>query len=547
MHFGHPPSTALVVGVAIAAAVGCSIGPAVAEDWSPLHLEEFELASGPRDVDGHPLELTWCRIDGARASSGFCPTGAAWRLAPGDELVASFSTSLPCGGVRIRVLGASVDAIGSWMRLGEAGDCGPPAGTVVGLPAVGGACQEFGIEASTGPGDILQWRVRNEGPAVLLLDGWLVEGRDCDDSISHPCCETGEAGCDDLEVMDCVCAVDPHCCKVAWDEICVEEVGWSGCGACDDGCDTVLSTDFGTGYVPGGACLAWPGIFEHCEGEGPFVTISGACAGVGDAALRFGGGIPWSTAETGCLDFRGIADAVLRCSVSVPAGVPGPVFEARVGDDPPLELGRVPVSTDPGCRTIEVDLGPLVGRSDVRLRLRSGSSVGQSTRLDDLEIEFDPAHSPCETGGTIVDDEVIRACTCDIDAYCCEIAWDELCVSAAMLACGAPCETIPTCGQGAACDVADHLPGCADAACCAEVCPEDPFCCLVGWDEACVEAAESCGGPDPDLDGDGDVDGGDLGLLMAAWGTDAVAMDLDQDGTVGGGDLGVLLAAWTTR
>ena len=45
-----------------------------------------------------------------------------------------------------------------------------------------------------------------------------------------------------------------------------------------------------------------------------------------------------------------------------------------------------------------------------------------------------------------------------------------------------------------------------------------------------------------DLDGDGLVGGGDLGLLLAAWGTGAA--DLDGDGAVGGSDLGLMLAAF---
>lgn len=49
-----------------------------------------------------------------------------------------------------------------------------------------------------------------------------------------------------------------------------------------------------------------------------------------------------------------------------------------------------------------------------------------------------------------------------------------------------------------------------------------------------------------DLDGDGDVDGGDLGLLLAAWGSAGGDADLDGNGIVDGGDLGVLLSAWTT-
>ncbi|MEY4534649.1 MAG: hypothetical protein RLZZ246_967 [Planctomycetota bacterium] len=48
-----------------------------------------------------------------------------------------------------------------------------------------------------------------------------------------------------------------------------------------------------------------------------------------------------------------------------------------------------------------------------------------------------------------------------------------------------------------------------------------------------------------DINLDGRVDGGDLGLLLAAWGTANAAADIDQSGTVDGADLGVMLSAWT--
>lgn len=51
-----------------------------------------------------------------------------------------------------------------------------------------------------------------------------------------------------------------------------------------------------------------------------------------------------------------------------------------------------------------------------------------------------------------------------------------------------------------------------------------------------------------DLNGDGDVDGADLGLLLTGWGECAVACcvgDLNVDGQIDGADLGLLLAAWT--
>ncbi|MDG1360051.1 MAG: glycoside hydrolase family 18 protein, partial [Phycisphaerales bacterium] len=59
------------------------------------------------------------------------------------------------------------------------------------------------------------------------------------------------------------------------------------------------------------------------------------------------------------------------------------------------------------------------------------------------------------------------------------------------------------------------------------------------------------GGGDPpsfdpcpaDLDGSGTVNGGDLGMLLSAWGGSGEA-DLDGSGVVDGGDLGFFLAAW---
>ena len=45
-----------------------------------------------------------------------------------------------------------------------------------------------------------------------------------------------------------------------------------------------------------------------------------------------------------------------------------------------------------------------------------------------------------------------------------------------------------------------------------------------------------------DLNGDGDVNGGDLGLLLATWG--GAGGDLNGDGVTDGGDLGLLLSYW---
>lgn len=48
-----------------------------------------------------------------------------------------------------------------------------------------------------------------------------------------------------------------------------------------------------------------------------------------------------------------------------------------------------------------------------------------------------------------------------------------------------------------------------------------------------------------DFNGDGVVNGGDLGLLLAAWATLEAKYDLNGDGIINGADLGLFLALWT--
>jgi hypothetical protein len=46
-----------------------------------------------------------------------------------------------------------------------------------------------------------------------------------------------------------------------------------------------------------------------------------------------------------------------------------------------------------------------------------------------------------------------------------------------------------------------------------------------------------------DLNGDGFVNGADLGILLGGWGQPG-STDLNHDGTTNGADLGVMLGSW---
>ena len=56
---------------------------------------------------------------------------------------------------------------------------------------------------------------------------------------------------------------------------------------------------------------------------------------------------------------------------------------------------------------------------------------------------------------------------------------------------------------------------------------------------------DACDAVFADLNGDGIVNGADIGLLLGAWGTGGPG-DLNDDGQVDGADIGLMLGAWTT-
>ena len=67
----------------------------------------------------------------------------------------------------------------------------------------------------------------------------------------------------------------------------------------------------------------------------------------------------------------------------------------------------------------------------------------------------------------------------------------------------------------------------------------------IGSPEVDAVADVSPDGITGDLNGDGLVDGIDLGLLLAAWASNDPHADLDGNGVVNGADLGLMFAAWS--
>ena len=81
------------------------------------------------------------------------------------------------------------------------------------------------------------------------------------------------------------------------------------------------------------------------------------------------------------------------------------------------------------------------------------------------------------------------AIVCEQDPYCCTFGWDSVCVEFAELFCG---KEPAACGHPRAgdCFTPHFTPFCVDEGCCSAVCDMDAFCCEVEWDALCVSLAE---------------------------------------------------------
>lgn len=238
-----------------------------------------------------------------------------------------------------------------------------------------------------------------EGDERVAATGAPLTG---DQNCAHPLCSEG--GPVDAQCHPCaatVCAQDPFCCSSGWDALCTAHVATM----CNESCDAPSACDH-----------------EICQEGGPL-----------DASCD-------------------------SCAASICA-------------------------QDPFCCSSGWDS---ICVAEVQ------SICGQSCNAPEC------AHPLCETGEAL--DPACDSCAgsiCAQDPFCCNGQWDRLCTQQVETVCGGSCEApAPECDH-APCDSGDALdPACDN--CVADVCAQDPFCCNVSWDQLCVSTYDStCGTPTP--------------------------------------------------
>ena len=180
------------------------------------------------------------------------------------------------------------------------------------------------------------------------------------------------------------------------------------------------------------------------------------------------------------------------------------------------------VEVDPDAPEIPDDTG-----TDTDGTTGDGGETGDTDGAGvGFEAEPDWAHGTgedCCTAGVCSDAPCIVAVQTQ-DSSCDAQNWSEACADLAADYCS-------VCGGEGSCCLQNDTPSCFDTECAVAVCGDNPDCCNVRWDEACVTAAESacealCAPPDETTTG-GETTTGEPATTTAA--TTSTGGDTDTD------------------
>ncbi len=261
--------------------------------------------------------------------------------------------------------------------------------------------------------------------------------------------------CSDRDCCQYVCALDPFCCELAWDLFCVVSAV-DNCGACG---------------LPGtGGCFSPHGS--------PNCSSPTCCANV-CAVMPLCCVVTW--------DAECAAEALKVCLTC---------GEVALGSC--FQVGLTPFCDDAACCNTVCEVDPSCCEF-----VWDASCVSHASLLCQELACGSLSTGPCclSHGTPFCTDFICCNTVCQIDPYCCEFVWDVQCVTETLQF----CTTVScTCGGGGAeanCFEEHESPGCASVTCCNSVCNSDPFCCGIGWDASCVAAAEALCAANPLCEG----------------------------------------------
>ena len=363
-------------------------------------------------------------------------------------------------------------------------------------PGEGGACCTV-VCGYDPPCCDLEWDQFCVALARLLCD--LTCG--CGDS-DKPCEFAHDgAGCEQVSCCTSVCTVDPYCCEVEWDNICVQQAlvscsfeqancGVGGSGPCQvanngPGCTDAACCESVCKVMPECCVVVWD---EECANLA--VVQCNHCgdpqAGSCWAAHSLGGCEHAECCELVCAtspeccalqwDNFCAAQAIAAC---------GDFFATLCGDDSARSCfveSPVPGCADGTCcELICASYDPFCCEE----RWDASCVYTATIFCDPPYNSGDRGCFTAHAGGSCYDLQCANA-VCQFIPNCCGSVWDQACADLALDL----CIRRDTCPAEGSCFSAHAGIGCDDPSCCNAVCGVDPSCCAMEWDSGCTDLAD---------------------------------------------------------
>ena len=279
----------------------------------------------------------------------------------------------------------------------------------------------------------------------------------CGNPRAGSCCHSHQGPhCDDLVCCEAVCTIDPFCCETRWDFDCARQAS-----------STTICNIPSCRCGEGGAEASCRAVHEN-PGCNDRICCDEVCY-----FDNFCCEAEW--------DYTCVQMALARCALS-PSPIINGICEDATGSCFVDHTGRG--CSDAACcaRICQIDITCCDAVWDADCAALARVNCNGCGDIDAGSCYY-PHGTPSCLDRTCCD------AVCDIDPSCCDIEWDIFCVINA----GPYClDTVITCGDPRVrpCAVASYLPACADEECCAYICNSlDPTCCSRGWDETCAANA----------------------------------------------------------
>ncbi|NUN16049.1 MAG: hypothetical protein HUU55_20675 [Myxococcales bacterium] len=277
------------------------------------------------------------------------------------------------------------------------------------------------------------------------------DGDGCLDSCQHGCCTARpDPGCADADCEDCVCAKDPYCCLVGWDDVCA----WERSRTCMPQCGC-LPMDIADDCVP--------------HGTTNYTNLScGICVTLVKAPF--------------CKEYYWDEICVLYAATCPDCGCTPPKGDCC---EPHFGLG----CNNTACESCICGLDNFCCTViwDEHCAVLTRTKCPDSCTCPPLP----PKGDCCSLSGVPgCDEPSCEACVCQKDPLCCESRWDGPCLHHLYTACDEACSCYSAEGTGDCCTPHDDSGGCGEKECSQCVCQQDPFCCTIGWFESCAIRAK---------------------------------------------------------